>query len=203
MTVLAEVLSRPAVEVAPLVLGARLTGRGVTLRITEVEAYLGETDPGSHAFRGLTPRTRTMFGPPGHLYVYLSYGMHACANVVCAPEGTASGLLLRAGEVVEGLDAARARRLSSRSDVDLARGPGRLTIALGIERGDDGADLAHGPLRLDLGHDPAAPALVRTGPRVGVSGEGGTDAFPWRFWIDQDPTVSPYRASTSRRRTRG
>src|SRR5690606_16906565 len=120
---LLDLLIRPADEVAPLLLGAHLTGRGVTVRLTEVEAYLGEADPGSHAFRGLTPRTRTMFGEPGHLYVYFSYGMHVCANVVCSPEGTASAVLLRAGEVVDGLELARERRPTAKSDADLARGP--------------------------------------------------------------------------------
>ncbi|QEO10830.1 DNA-3-methyladenine glycosylase [Protaetiibacter larvae] len=188
-------LSHPADEVAPLLLGARLTGRGVAVRLTEVEAYLGATDPGSHAFRGITPRTRTMFGEPGHLYVYFSYGMHVCANIVCSPPGTASAVLLRAGEVVDGIERARERRLASRQDVDLARGPARLTRALGIVLGDDAAALGGDPFALEL---PGRPAPVAVGPRVGVSGAGGTDAFPLRFWIPGDPTVSAYRAATRR-----
>ena len=178
-------------------LGALLTGRGVTLRITEVEAYLGESDPGSHAFRGVTPRTRTMFGDPGHLYVYFSYGMHVCANVVCSPAGEASALLLRAGQVVDGLDTARERRPTARTDTELARGPARLTKALGIELTDDTASLDTAPFALEL---PSHPMPHATGPRVGVSGEGGTDAFPLRFWIPGDPTVSIYRPSVPRKR---
>jgi len=178
--------------VAPHLLGALLTGRGVTVRLTEVEAYLGETDPGSHAFRGVTPRTRTMFGEPGHLYVYFSYGMHVCANVVCSPPGVASAVLLRAGEVVDGLDLARERRTTARTDLELARGPARLTKALGITLGDDTAPLDGEPFALEL---PQQPAVFATGPRVGVSGAGGTDAFPLRFWIPEDPSVSTYRRS--------
>ncbi len=174
-------------------LGALLHGRGVTVRLTEVEAYLGESDPGSHAFRGPTPRTLIIFERPGTLYVYFSYGMHVCANVVCSPAGEASAVLLRAGEVVEGLDVARARRTTSRVDADLARGPARLCVALGITLADGGSDLERGPIRLDLPPGPAPN--VETGPRTGVSGAGGSDAFPWRFWIPGDPTVSPYRAS--------
>lgn len=199
MQPLRAALSGSAVEVAPRLLGAVLHGRGVAVRVTEVEAYLGTgEDPGSHAHRGPTPRTEVMFGPPGHLYVYLSYGMHLCCNVVCSPVGTASAVLLRAGEVVEGLAAARERRSASRVDVDLARGPGRFTAALGIVRSDDGADLTHAPLRLELPRHPI-PEFA-TSARTGVSGEGGTDAFPFRFWIPGDPTVSPYRAGVSRTR---
>lgn len=167
------------------------------MRLTEVEAYLGDVDPGSHAFRGPTPRTRIMFGPPGTLYAYFSYGMHVCANVVCSPDGEASAVLLRAGEVVDGVDVARARRTSSRSDADLASGPARLCVALGITLDDNGDDLARGPIRLELPHAP--PSAVDSGPRTGVSGAGGSTAYPWRFWIPGDPTVSPYRASTLQR----
>jgi DNA-3-methyladenine glycosylase len=191
-------LSAPSVEVAPRLLGALLHGRGVTVRLTEVEAYLGELDPGSHAFRGQTRRNSVMFGPPGHLYTYFTYGMHVCANVVCSPEGTASAVLLRAGEVVDGLDTARERRTTSKRDADLARGPARLCVALGITLGDDGADLAAGDLRLEAAPHPEP--VVSTGPRTGVSGAGGTDAYPWRFWIPGDPTVSPYKASVVRTR---
>lgn len=198
MPALAEALSGRSVEVAPRLLGAMLHGRGVTVRLTEVEAYLGTgEDPGSHAHRGPTRRTQVMFGPPGHLYVYLSYGMHLCCNIVCSSEGTASAVLLRAGEVVEGVELARARRLSSVRDADLARGPGRLTAALGLVRSDDGADLATGELRLELPDAPPPP--YATGPRTGVSGVGGTVSYPYRFWVPGDPTVSPYRRSLPRR----
>ena len=192
-----EFLDRPSTEVAPLLLGGLLTVDGVTLRITEVEAYLGEADPGSHAFRGRTNRNAVMYGPPGHLYTYFTYGMHVCANVVCSPAGTATAVLLRAGEIVDGIEAARLRRVTSKSDADLARGPARLCVALGITLADGGADLA-GP-RFQL--EPAAsPSPFATGPRTGVSGEGGTLDYPWRFWIPGDPTVSPYKASVPKRR---
>lgn len=198
-------LDRPAVEVAPGLLGALLVGRGVVIRITEVEAYLGSEDPGSHAFRGPTARNRTMFGPAGHLYTYFTYGMHVCANIVCSPEGTSSAVLIRAGEVVEGIDLARTRRTTSKADRDLASGPARLTVAAGITLSDDGTDLATGPLRLELPNSTprdvtASRNLTRilTGPRTGVSGAGGTGDFPWRFWIEGDATVSPYRASVPR-----
>ncbi|MCU1416272.1 MAG: DNA-3-methyladenine glycosylase [Schumannella sp.] len=183
-----------------MLLGAIIHGRGVSVRLTEVEAYLGEVDPGSHAFRGQTRRNAVMFGPPGHLYTYFTYGMHVCANVVCSPDGIATAVLLRAGEIVSGMEVARERRRTSKRDSDLASGPARLCVALGIDLSDDGADLSHGPIRLDPAADPVPAGLIRTGPRVGVSGPGGSDDFPWRYWIDGDPTVSAYRASVPRRR---
>jgi DNA-3-methyladenine glycosylase len=181
----------------------------VAVRLTEVEAYRGEgVDPGSHAYRGRTPRTGVMFGPPGHLYVYLSYGMHWCANVVCGPDGAASAVLLRAGEVVLGHDLARSRRPSARRDADLARGPARLTQALGIGPEHDGADLCGPGATVWLGAGgsspvtaPGPPGAVSTGPRVGVAGPGGdAAAFPWRFWLPGEPTVSDYRPGKPRRR---
>jgi len=194
-------LTAPAWQVAPLLLGSILrvdSPEGtVALRITEVEAYHGADDPGSHAFRGRTARNAVMFGEPGHLYTYFTYGMHTCANVVCAPEGTASGCLLRAAEVVEGLELARSRRHSSRSDADLARGPARLTVAAGITLGDGGADLASSRIRLELD---GADVPYATSPRTGVSGPGGTERFPWRFYVPGDPTVSPYKRHTPKRR---
>lgn len=189
-------LERPSIEVAPLLLGAIVHGRGVSVRLTEVEAYLGEADPGSHAFRGQTRRNAVMFGPPGHLYTYFTYGMHVCANVVCSPPGVASAVLLRAGEVVDGIELARERRTTTRRDADLASGPARLCVALGIRLDDDGDDLASGDIRLEPAPHPEP--VVATGPRTGVSGEGGTDTYPWRFWLPGDPTVSPYRASVPR-----
>lgn len=197
-------LRAPATEVAPLLLGAILHGRGVSIRLTEVEAYLGETDPGSHAFRGRTPRTAVMFGPAGRLYAYFTYGMHVCANVVTGEEGLATAVLLRAGAVVDGLETARERRTTSKRDADLASGPARLCVALGVTLADNGADLVSdesAPIRLELSHDPVASTLLRSGPRTGVSGAGGTDAYPWRFWIDGDPTVSPYKPSAPKRRS--
>ena len=185
-------LARSAVEVAPALLGAHLSAGGVTVRITEVEAYLGVgIDPGSHSFRGRTPRNAVMFGEPGHLYTYFTYGMHVCANVVCSPDGVSSAVLLRAGEVVEGADLARVRRHTSRSPSDLASGPARLTVALGITLADGGADLADGRVRLEL---PDAASAYSVSPRTGVSGPGGGVEYPWRFFVPGDPTVSKYRA---------
>jgi DNA-3-methyladenine glycosylase len=191
-------LERPSVDVAPRLLGSIIHGRGVSVRLTEVEAYLGEVDPGSHAFRGETPRTRVMFGEPGHLYTYFTYGMHVCANVVCSPEGVASAILLRAGEVVDGIELARHRRHTSRVDADLARGPARLVVALGIALGDNGVDLESGEITLELAS--GAASSHSTGPRTGVSGLGGTSEFPWRFWLPGEPSVSPYKVHVPKRR---
>ena len=194
MTVDRDLFAQGAVDVAPLLLGGLLRHGDTVLRITEVEAYLAGTDPGSHAFRRRTPRNGTMFGPPAHLYAYFSYGMHVCANIVCSPEGEASAVLLRAGEIVAGLDDARERRGPSVADRDLARGPARLTRALDIRLDEDGADLAVDPFDLSL---PEAPVAALTGPRTGVGGAGGGDEFSWRFWIPGDRTVSPYRRHPS------
>lgn len=196
----------PATDVAPALLGAVVTHAGVSVRLTEVEAYAGESDPGSHAFRGRTPRNAVMFGPAGHLYVYLSYGVHVCANVVCGPDGQAQAVLLRAGEVVAGRDLARERRTSSRTqriptDRDLGRGPGRLGQALGLTLADYGTDLCSrdAAVQLHLPEKPAGP--VRTGPRVGVRGPGGDGtAYPWRFWIAGERAVSDYRPAGRLRR---
>ncbi|SDQ51734.1 DNA-3-methyladenine glycosylase [Quadrisphaera sp. DSM 44207] len=199
---------RPVLDVAADLLGRVLQHRtvegAVAVRLTEVEAYAGEDDPGSHAFRGRTPRTAVMFGPPGHAYVYLSYGMHWCLNLVCGPAGRASAVLVRAGEVVEGRALARARRPSARTDRDLARGPARLAAALGVDRALDGADLCAPAAALRVLAGAAVPgAAVRTGARVGVAGPGGDAAsFPWRSWLDGEATVSAYRAAVPRRRPR-
>ena len=191
----------PVEQVAPTLLGARLSAGGVTVRLTEVEAYAGPGDPGSHARRGPTPRSAVMFGPPAHLYVYFSYGMHWCVNVVCGPAGTACAVLLRAGRVVEGHDLARQRRTTARVDRDLARGPARLAAALGIDGALDGAPLVDAVEvhAVEVQGQPAASAGIRTGPRVGVSGAGGDGAtYPWRFWLDGEPTVSAYRPGVVR-----
>lgn len=195
------------VDVAPRLLGGILTvtmdAETVALRITEVEAYHGKgtgpvPDLGSHARMGYTARNATMWGEQGHLYVYLSHGIHSCANVVCGPEGEAGGVLLRAGEIVEGLEIARRRRPAARTDRELARGPGRLGDAMGLKHAlHDGIDVVGGApfggavARLALRDEPLQD--VASGPRVGIAGVFGTDAFPWRFWIPGDRTVSPFR----------
>ena len=193
---------RPVLEVAPELLGATVEHRSpaglVVVRLTEVEAYDGESDPGSHAFRGETPRNAVMFGPAGHVYVYFTYGMHSCANIVCSPEGESGGVLLRAAEIVDGVEIARERRPTSRSDRDLAQGPARLAVALGISLADDGADLEFSRVRLDAAA-PLPRTAISSGPRTGVAGPGGSADFPWRFWITGDPTVSPYRAAQRRK----
>ncbi|KRE43289.1 DNA-3-methyladenine glycosylase [Knoellia sp. Soil729] len=205
MTTLARsFFAGPPLEVAPALLGCVVHHAGVSLRLTEVEAYAGTADPGSHAFRGPTPRTRVMFGEPGHLYVYFTYGMHWCANLVCGPEGVASAVLLRAGEVVAGHELAAERRAGV-VPRDWARGPARLTTTLGIGKEHDGDDVCGPAARVSVEAPPELldPALVRTGPRVGVSGPGGDGtAYPWRFWIDGEPTVSAYRPGVIRRRSR-
>jgi DNA-3-methyladenine glycosylase len=190
-----DFFTAPATVVAPLLLGALLTHEtpegAVTIRLTEVEAYLGDgTDPGSHAFRGRTKRNAVMFGEPAHLYAYFTYGMHVCGNVACSPPGEASGVLMRGGEVVEGIELSRSRRPTAKRDVDLARGPARLALAAGIRLADNGADLLERPFRLSPG---MPPNTVASGPRTGVSGAGGSTRFSWRFWIPSDPTVSPYK----------
>ena len=195
-------LALPAVELAPRLLGAVIVstaGDGeVAIRLTEVEAYEGGDDPASHAFRGRTPRTAVMFGPPGHLYCYFTYGMHWCANVVCGVDGHASAVLLRAGAVVRGAELARARRPAARTDVELALGPARLASCLALGKAYDGADLcdADSPVRLES--MPARrPPGVASGPRIGIS---VAQEHPWRFWIADDPSVSTFRAGGRRRR---
>ncbi|MEU2077740.1 DNA-3-methyladenine glycosylase [Streptomyces sp. NPDC013489] len=194
---------RPVLEVAPDLLGRTLVRRSpeglMELRLTEVEAYAGAIDPGSHAFRGRTARNAVMFGPPGHAYVYFTYGMWHCLNLVCGPEGEASGVLLRAGEILRGADLARPRRRSARHDRELAKGPARLATALDVALSLNGTDTCAGPdapLSLLTG-TPPGPERIRSGPRTGVGGDGAP--HPWRFWIDEDPTVSPYRPHTPRR----
>lgn len=198
-----DFLAHPVLEVAPALLGTFLHHDGVTLRLTEVEAYAGPADPGSHAYRGPTPRTQVMFGPPGHLYVYLSHGVHHCMNIVTGPDGTASAVLLRAGEVVEGQELALERRqaaVSSRvTERDLARGPGRLTRALGLGAQHDGLDLFGPGAQVELRAGTTPAGTISTGPRVGVSGEGGDGTrYPWRFWLEGEPSVSAYRPAPRR-----
>jgi DNA-3-methyladenine glycosylase len=228
-----DFFARPSVQVAPDLLGCVLeheTADGlVAVELTEVEAYAGASDPASHAYRGKTRRNAVMFGPPGHAYVYFTYGMYFCVNLVClgeagpAGEKGASAVLLRAGAIVAGEELARARRTRGRAPSgtspsgtspsgarpsgtsmvasrDLARGPARLCLALGIDRALDGADacVPSSPLRVATGAEPAPRSVkIATGPRVGVSSAA---EIPWRFWLEGDPTVSVYRAAVSRRR---
>lgn len=200
-----EFFARPSVEVAPALLGRHLSFGGVRLRLTELEAYAGEVDPGSHAFRGETPRTRPMFGPPGFTYVYFTYGHHWCVNLVVGEVGSASAVLVRAGEVLAGHDLVAARRGPVR-ERDWARGPGRLGQALAMTKEHTGRDFCRPPVGepIDLvvsEGEPVAGELIRTGPRVGVSGPGGDgDAFPWRYWVDGDTHVSDYRPGVVRKR---
>jgi DNA-3-methyladenine glycosylase len=186
---------RPALEVARDLLGAVIVHGPVAVRLTEVEAYDGTNDPASHAFRGETPRNAVMFGPPGHLYVYFTYGMHFCMNLVCQPAGTASAVLLRAGEVIDGADVAAARR-SDPAPRDLARGPARLCRSLGVDRDLNGVDVTRrtSPLTARVG-TPVDDGWVSRGPRIGIAQAADR---PWRFWVRDDPTVSPYRAHVPR-----
>ena len=183
-------LCLPVEEVAPRLLGAVIRLGPVAVRLTELEAYDGATDAASHAYRGPTARNAVMFGPPGHLYLYFTYGMHWAGNISCGPEGVGCGVLMRAGEVIEGLELARSRR-GSASDRNLARGPGRLTQALGLHPEHKGSDLlGDGPVKLE---PPAELAeMIMVGPRVGVSVEADR---PWRFWIGGSPFVSDYKRS--------
>ena len=203
-----DFFARPSQQVAPDLLGcvleSGLPDGLVAVALTEVEAYAGQADPASHAYRGPTRRNAVMFGEPGHAYVYFTYGMHFCVNLVCLPEGTASAVLLRAGAVVTGVDLARRRRAATRSagtgpaDRDLARGPARLCQALGIDRALDGADACdpRSVLRIRRGSRAAPPGTISRGPRVGISRAADE---PWRFWVAGDPTVSAYRAYVPRR----
>jgi DNA-3-methyladenine glycosylase len=258
MPVRRSLLAGPVLDVAPKLLGMVLrctTDEGtVAVRLTEVEAYDGPSDPGSHAYRGRTARNAVMFGPPGFLYVYFTYGMHFCMNVSAGPDGQPSAVLLRAGEIVEGIELARARRLPStpegkfnqagtpngaapagvrspgvagvsragsagarasraelagvlpgpvakrangNPDRDLARGPARMCVALGIGRDDNGVDLLSKSSHIQLLPGPGFDGEPSTGPRVGLREAADR---PWRFWIPDDPTVSPYRPHVPKRR---
>ena len=188
---LADVLTGEVLEVAPRLLNAVLRNGAVAVRITEVEAYDGPADPGSHAHNGRTNRNAVMFGPAGRLYVYFTYGMHHCCNVTAGPDGSPSAVLLRAGEVVDGLPTARDRRRSS--DRDLARGPARLCQVLALDLSHNGTDLLSGRVTLTIGEP---PATVRTGPRVGLRKAADRR---WRFWADGEPSVSTYRPAVARR----
>ncbi|ADB34442.1 DNA-3-methyladenine glycosylase [Kribbella flavida DSM 17836] len=247
MPVRRSLLAAPVLEVAPKLLGMvlrRTTDEGtVAVRLTEVEAYDGPNDPGSHAYRGQTARNAVMFGPPGFLYVYFTYGMHFCMNVSAGPDGQPSAVLLRAGEVVEGVELARRRRGAPASaetkfnqtagvrsaglsgagvraagssgagvqpgpaggkaaarrnpDWELARGPARMCVALGIDREANGVDLLARDAEVQLVPGPGFEGEPSTGPRVGLREAADR---PWRFWIPGDPTVSAYRPHVPKKR---
>jgi DNA-3-methyladenine glycosylase len=204
-----QFFDRPVLLVAPALLGCVLvheTDDGVVaVRLAEVEAYRGESDPASHAFRGETARNAVMFGEPGHAYVYFTYGMHFCVNLVCQQPGEAAAVLLRAGQVVEGARLAAGRRGGRPvAERQLARGPARLCQALGIGRAQNGADVCdmRGQLRVlaPAGFTGLPATSVRSGPRVGVR-LGAEDE--WRFWVAGDPAVSVFRPYVARRRPAG
>jgi DNA-3-methyladenine glycosylase len=184
---------RDSRDVAPELLGKILVrddpvhGR-LAVRLVEVEAYCGTEDKGAHSYRGLTPRNATMFGPPGHLYVYFTYGMHWCANAVCGPGRQAHAVLLRAGVPIAGVEAMWARRPAARRAHDLCSGPARLTQALGLDGAADGVALFRGPIRIvdDGTPPPASPGISR---RIGLS-LGMGDEHDWRFFVPGDPNVS-------------
>ena len=192
---------RPPEELAPDLLNKLLVstrdGEKLVARIVEVEAYCGSVDPGSHAFRGKTARNATMFGPPGHLYVYFTYGMHYCANVVAgSPLDDAGAVLLRAAAPIEGLELMRTRRPAARRDRDLLAGPARLASAFGLGRDDDGLDLMRGPLGL---YDDGTPLPGRPGrsTRIGLAAGKG-DRARLRWFVTNDPHVSGPRLHSRR-----
>jgi DNA-3-methyladenine glycosylase len=179
---------RDAREVAPELLNKVLVRGGRRGRIVEVEAYAGGEDPASHGYRGLTPRTATMFGPPGRLYVYFTYGMHFCANAVCGEEGVSSAVLLRALAPLGGLDEMRAARgPAARRDRDLCSGPARLCQAFGIDRALDGADLVEGDDVRILDDGTPPPAEPGRTVRIGIS---VATEHPWRWFVPGEPNLS-------------
>jgi DNA-3-methyladenine glycosylase len=187
--------------VAPDLLGRILVARSVdgsrlAARIVETEAYEPD-DPASHAFRGRTARNAVMFGEPGHLYVYFTYGMHFCMNAVTGRAGEGMAVLLRAAEPIEGLDEMRERRARSK-DRDLCSGPAKLCQAFGVDRSFDGADLVRGPDIWISEGTPAASSLVVAGPRVGI--RVGLE-HAWRFWVSGDPSVSRERVGRTASRS--
>ena len=205
-----DVLLSP-LEVAPSLLGAVVSANGVSVRLTEVEAYCGGSDPASHAFRGKTAANAVMFGEPGRLYVYFTYGMHYCMNLVCLPDGDPGGVLIRAGEVIAGEESARGRRPGVVRHRDLARGPANLAKCLGVDGEYNGRRVRIGDSGAEFGGDDVVvhssvdqQGAVSQGPRVGVSGVGGDGLlYPWRFWLSENPTVSAYRRGGGSRAKHG
>ena len=182
----ASFYARSATEVARDLLGKILVHGACSGRIVETEAYLGVTDRAAHAWRGVTPRTKVLFGPPGHAYVYLIYGIYECLNIVAEPEGSAGCVLIRALQPLTGLDHMRRNRPRARRDLDLANGPGKLTLALGITRRHDGVDMTGGRLRVEEPREPAA-FRIAVSPRIGIT--HCTD-WPLRFYVEGSPFVS-------------
>lgn len=179
---------RDPLDVAPQLLGKVLTVGDRAGRIVEVEAYRGADDPGSHGYRGITPRTEVMFGTAGHLYVYFSYGMHWCANVVCAPAGVCGAVLIRALAPLEGLEAMYRSRSRASHERDLCSGPAKLCQALGIDGRHNGVDLTTDRhLRID--DDGVTVDRIATSPRIGLSPGRGED-LPWRYYVPGDPNLS-------------
>ena len=189
---------RASVDTAASLLGWELAANGVRVRLSEVEAYAGAADPASHAFRGRTPRTSVMFGPAGVAYLYYVFGAHWCLNMVLGEEGVAAAALLRAGSVIDGVELARARR-NGVKDRELARGPARLVLALGLDGSAYGTSMVDGsgPVVITPPSKPVETSEISSGPRVGVS---SAYDVPWRFWITGDPSVSLYRRHSPRRR---
>ncbi len=180
--------ARDVLEVAPELLNKVLVAGECRGRVVEVEAYAGADDPGSHGFRGMTPRTEVMFGPAGRLYVYFTYGMHWCANVVCGADGECAAVLLRAATPLAGLDLMRQRRPAARRDRDLCSGPAKLTSAMGIVGTANGDDLVAGDRGIALHDDGTAPpAAPGRSTRIGLS--SGTD-LPWRWYVPGCPDLS-------------
>ena len=210
-------LGRDPVLVAPELLGKLLQRGPLLARIVEVEAYGGADDDASHAFRGKTPRNATMYGPPGHLYVYFTYGLHYCANVVCGGEGEAGAVLLRALAPLAGLEVMAERRSTARKPLfrrdesrpaakgkaaptlreqDLCSGPAKLCQAFGLDRRSDGYDLIRGNegiVLLDDGTEP--PNKPSVGTRIGLAEGCSARDVPWRWWVPGEPSVSGPRGS--------
>jgi DNA-3-methyladenine glycosylase len=186
----ADFYARPVLEVAHDLLGCTVEHAGAAGVIVETEAY-HESEPACHAFIGVTPRTRTLFGAPGLAYVYRSYGIHALLNAVCEPEGTGAAVLIRALEPVAGLEEMRARRRPvarvTGDGRELCSGPGKLTEALGVSLQDNGCDLARGPVRIRARQDAWRKPEVVAGERVGIS---RATELRWRFWVAGNPHVS-------------
>jgi DNA-3-methyladenine glycosylase len=188
-------------QTAPSLLGWEVTAGGVRIRLTEIEAYQGMgNDPASHAHRGPTPRNMVLFGPAGLAYPYFVFGNYWCLNMSLGRDGEAAGVLLRAGQIIDGIDLARSRRGPTIKDRDLARGPARLVLALGVDGSVYGTSMLDGtgPVHLSPPTRPVDRHSISAGPRVGVA---AAKDVPWRFWITGDPTVSAYRKHSPRPRT--